>query len=57
MKINYQVVDPTVEVAQERLEAMRHGKFVSKQTIRRKFKKEESDAAKEGTLILLCHHF
>lgn len=47
VKINYQVVDPTVEVAQERLEAMRHGKFVSKQIIRKKLKKEDSETAKQ----------
>lgn len=42
MKVNYQVVDPSVEAAQARLEAMRHGKFMKIKLRKKKTSPEES---------------
>lgn len=42
VKVNYQVVDPSVEAAQARLEAMRHGKFMKIKLRKKKTSPEES---------------
>ncbi|XP_062614242.1 uncharacterized protein C2orf81 homolog [Saccostrea cucullata] len=42
VKVNYQVVDPSVEAAQARLEAMRHGKFMRIKLKKKKTSPEES---------------
>lgn len=42
MKVNYQVVDPSVEAAQARLEAMRHGKFMKIKLKKKRTSPEES---------------
>lgn len=42
VKVNYQVVDPSVEAAKARLEAMRHGKFMKIKLRKKKTSPEES---------------
>ncbi|KAL4240710.1 hypothetical protein ACF0H5_001501 [Mactra antiquata] len=43
IKVNYQVVDPAVEAAQARLEAMKTGRYVAPRPKRKIQKKEEKD--------------
>ncbi|XP_041363879.1 uncharacterized protein C2orf81 homolog isoform X2 [Gigantopelta aegis] len=50
VKVKYQVIDPSVEAAKVRLEAMRHGKYISSSTLqllgsKSKKRSESSDAA------------
>ncbi|KAH3863581.1 uncharacterized protein LOC127866589 [Dreissena polymorpha] len=49
VKVNYQVVDPAVEAAQARLDAMRTGRYVAPKPKRKQTKKDElTDSVKES---------
>ena len=43
IKVNYQVVDPAVEAAQNRLDAMRTGRYVAPKPRQKTVKKKESE--------------
>lgn len=51
--MNYQVVDPAVEAAQARLEAMKTGRYVAPRPKRRVQKKVETSESLTGLLLLI----
>ena len=52
IKVNYQVVDPAVEAAQARLDAMRTGRYVAPKPRKKIVKKEDSEERVSGKINL-----
>ena len=52
VKVNYQVVDPAIEAAQARLDAMRTGRYVAPKPKRRIQKKEEKEESMSSKFTL-----